>query len=244
MLLRLRVLLRLLETRLLLDVSSVSRKTVLLSPARGQSSSILHRLHFIVLSFTLLLLLLLFSCYCRCSSFCPSLFRPTDRSAFSHSLRSPHHLTIPISQSPTRPASAHLHHSTPGPRRTLSPLSIVSSLSPLTSNLEPLTLLLTPRPPSCCCSPSDQRGPQQPPMPAPTNGRVAHSPSGPSLSPNAPTTNNLFAKTQDATESVWIAIGTNFPHIHSCTSPSAHPVPPSRPRRRSHGRPRPRPWGL
>ena len=51
-------------------------------------------------------------------------------------------------------------------------------------------------------------------MPAPTNGRVAHSPSGPSLSPNAPTTNNLFAKTQDATESVWIAIGTSFPHIH------------------------------
>jgi hypothetical protein len=31
-------------------------------------------------------------------------------------------------------------------------------------------------------------------MPAPTNGRVAHSPSGPSLSPNAPATNNLLCK--------------------------------------------------
>ena len=182
------------------------------SPARGQSSSfhLTSSSHSVAAAgcccFTLL---------CSAQT-CPSLVRPTDRSAEEIS-----HSSIPIPTYPTHYSLHCYHHSqldllpptTPTRPRALPYLvpslhCLLSVSSSTSSNTFPLLLVLVLALPV---------RPPLPPMPAPTNGRVAHSPSGPSLSPNAPTTNNLFAKTQDATESVWIAIGTSLPHIHPCS---------------------------
>ena len=127
------------------------------------------------------------------SSTCPSLLRPNRRS-LTHS---PRPTQLPL----LRPLLD------PGLRRTLfPPLHCLLSRPLSTSPSPPTTLILL-----LTGLTDSSAAPPLPAMPAPTNGRVAHSPSGPSHSPNVPTANNLFAKTQDATESVWIAIGTTFP---------------------------------
>ena len=156
------MLLRLLETRLLLDVSSVSRKTWLPSPARGQS--IFH----LTSSFTSSSLAAVPLFWLDSTRLCSTLFyfallvnlplsRPTDRSEekrISHSLRSPTtSLTLPTPTrpaSPSRPTTTTTTTSNPGLRRTLFLPSIVSSLSSLSS----LSLFLAPH--LCSCSPTSE----------------------------------------------------------------------------------------
>lgn len=148
------MLLRLLETRLLLDVTSVSRKTLLLSPAQGTiiflPSYIVFTLPFAPLSCcsvtaaaaaaaTVPLLLLLLLTAAALLKLVPlSSDRPTEAKrspCHTHSSNSHSHLpnsllTTLLSPLSTRPASAHHPHSTPDPAVPCS-LSPLSPLCPL-----------------------------------------------------------------------------------------------------------------
>lgn len=151
------------------------KEDVASSPARGQSSSfhltsssLFHSPHSVAAVLLLLLLPLLTAAtglVCSAQT-CPSLVRPTNQPTDRPKRRDlpatpilAFAFAFPLTQLTTHYTAITTFNSTcfrppppldPGPCRTLFPLSIVSSLSPLAP---PLTLPLTPRPRSC--SPSE-----------------------------------------------------------------------------------------